>query len=115
MPSGASYDVQILLPIHNEAESIEATIEELYRDLSPQVNLQFLLCEDGSRDNTKEILRGVATRRPAELLLSEVAKAIRVPFATECRRTTPHICSALIPTANAIPTISRNSGRQRAL
>ncbi len=74
MPSGASYDVQILLPIHNEAESIEATIEELYRDLSPQVNLQFLLCEDGSKDNTKEILRGVATRRPAKLLLSESRK-----------------------------------------
>jgi glycosyltransferase involved in cell wall biosynthesis len=59
VPSGASYDVQVLLPIHNEAESIEATIEGLYRDLSSQVSLQFLLCEDGSKDNTKEILRGV--------------------------------------------------------
>src|SRR5258707_4755215 len=74
MPSGASYDVQILLPIHNEAVSIEATIEELYGDLSPQVNLQFLLFEDGSKDNTKQILRGVATRRPAKLLLSEGRK-----------------------------------------
>ena len=54
MPQGYPYDVQILLPIHNEAESIEATIMELYCDLSPLVNLQFLLCEDGSTDNTKD-------------------------------------------------------------
>ena len=74
MRQGFPYDVQILLPIHNEAESIEATIKELYCDLSPLVNLQFLLCEDGSTDNTKEILRAVATRLPVKLILSEGRK-----------------------------------------
>jgi dolichol-phosphate mannosyltransferase len=69
-----SFDLQILLPIHNEADSIEATIEEIYRDLSPLVRIQFLLCEDGSTDNTKEILRSVAQHRASKLLLSEGRK-----------------------------------------
>jgi hypothetical protein len=30
----SDYDVQVLLPVHNEGESIEATIRELYAELS---------------------------------------------------------------------------------
>jgi hypothetical protein len=30
-------DVQVLLPVHNEAESIEATIREIYAEFSPFV------------------------------------------------------------------------------
>src|SRR6202012_4829885 len=63
-----------LLPVHNEAESIEATIRELYEELSPRVNVGFILCEDGSRDNTKEILRRLSREIPMRLNLSDERK-----------------------------------------
>ena len=72
--SKSAYDVQVLLPIHNEGESIEATIREIYAELSPQCRVQFILCEDGSKDNTKEVLRRVAEDIPAKLLLSDARK-----------------------------------------
>jgi dolichol-phosphate mannosyltransferase len=69
-----SPELQILLPIHNEAESIAATVREIYEEVSPLARLEFLLCEDGSKDNTKEVLRALAKEVPAKLLLSEGRK-----------------------------------------
>jgi dolichol-phosphate mannosyltransferase len=68
------FDLQVLLPVHNEAESIEATIREIYRELSRTVRVQFILCEDGSRDNTPEVLRRLAEEIPAKLLMSKERK-----------------------------------------
>lgn len=67
-------DVEVLLPIHNEAESIEATIREIYNELSKSVKVGFIICEDGSRDNTKEIVRRLATELPLRLNLSDARK-----------------------------------------
>lgn len=67
-------ELQILLPIHNEAESIAATIREIYAELSPIVHAEFLLCEDGSTDDTKQVLRDLAQTIPAKLLLSDERK-----------------------------------------
>ena len=67
-------DVEVLLPVHNEGESIEATIRGMYAELSQSVNVGFIVCEDGSRDNTKEILRRLATELPLRLNLSDNRK-----------------------------------------
>ena len=67
-------ELEVLLPVHNEAESIEGTVQELFDELSPQVALRFLICEDGSRDNTKEILRRMAESLPMSLILSDERK-----------------------------------------
>ncbi len=67
-------DLEILLPVHNEAGGIETTIREIFDELSPQVPLRFLICEDGSRDNTQDILRRLAESLPMNLLLSERRK-----------------------------------------
>jgi dolichol-phosphate mannosyltransferase len=67
-------ELEILLPVHNEADSIEATVREIYEELSPQVSLRFLICEDGSRDNTKEILRHLSQSIPMNLILSDERK-----------------------------------------
>jgi dolichol-phosphate mannosyltransferase len=72
--SNAKPVLEILLPVHNEADSIEATVREIYDELSPQVSLRFLICEDGSKDNTKEILRHLAQSLPMNLILSEERK-----------------------------------------
>ena len=63
-------DLEILLPVHNEGESIERTIREIYDELSPVLRIGFIICEDGSKDNTQEILRRLAQELPLRLNLS---------------------------------------------
>lgn len=67
-------EVEVLLPVHNEGESIEETIRGMYAELSKSVNVGFIVCEDGSRDNTKAILRKLATELPLRLNLSDDRK-----------------------------------------
>ncbi len=67
-------ELEVLLPVHNEAESIEATIREIWDEISPRVNMRFIICEDGSRDNTKGILRELALEIPMRLNLSDDRK-----------------------------------------
>src|SRR5947199_6349137 len=67
-------DVEVILPAHNEADSIECTIREIYDELSQHVKVGFIVCEDGSRDNTKEILRKLAKELPLRLNLSDERK-----------------------------------------
>jgi dolichol-phosphate mannosyltransferase len=67
-------DVEVLLPVHNEAESIEGTIREIHDELSKNVNVGFIVCEDGSKDNTQQILRNLAKELPMRLNLSEARK-----------------------------------------
>jgi len=67
-------DVQVLLPVHNEAESIEKTIREIYNEISPKVNMEFIICEDGSVDDTKNILRRLRDTYPIKLIMSDERK-----------------------------------------
>jgi len=67
-------EVEVLLPVYNEAESIEGTIREIYRELSSKLTVGFIICEDGSRDNTKEILRRLSEELPLRLNLSDARK-----------------------------------------
>jgi dolichol-phosphate mannosyltransferase len=68
------FDLQVLLPVHNEAASIEATVRELYAELSRHAQVQFIFCEDGSSDNTQEVLTRLAEEIPAKLLMSTQRK-----------------------------------------
>jgi dolichol-phosphate mannosyltransferase len=69
-----SPDIEVLLPVYNEAESIESTVREIYGELSRKINVGFIICEDGSKDNTREILRRLAKGLPMRLNLSEGRK-----------------------------------------
>jgi glycosyltransferase involved in cell wall biosynthesis len=68
------FDVEVLLPVHNEGESIEATIRGMYAELSPVSSTGFIVCEDGSRDNSKAVLRTLAQELPIRLNLSDARK-----------------------------------------
>jgi dolichol-phosphate mannosyltransferase len=67
-------ELDIVLPVHNEGESIEATIREIYEEISPKVAVRFVICEDGSKDNTKEVLRKLSESIPMVLDLSDARK-----------------------------------------
>ena len=64
-------DLQIVMPVHNEAASIGPTLKEWYDELSPQVSLEFIIIEDGSKDGTKEVLANLATRYPIVLDMTD--------------------------------------------
>ena len=69
-----SFDVEVLLPVHNEGESIEGTIRGMYSELSRVANIGFIVCEDGSKDNSKQVLRNLAEEFPLRLNLSDARK-----------------------------------------
>jgi len=68
------FDVEVLLPVHNEGESIEATINGMYAELSKVTRTGFIVCEDGSKDNSKQVLRDLAKELPIRLNLSDARK-----------------------------------------
>jgi dolichol-phosphate mannosyltransferase len=70
----ASPALEILLPVHNEAGSIEAIVREVYDEISPQVSVRYLICEDGSTDNTREILHCLSQSIPMNLIFSDERK-----------------------------------------
>ena len=49
-------NLQILMPVYNEAENIEKQITKIDKILKKKINFSFLICEDGSRDKSLEIL-----------------------------------------------------------
>lgn len=63
-------DIEILLPVHNEGASIEKVIREIYDNFSQKLNCQFIICEDGSIDNTKEVITTLSKEIPMKLVMS---------------------------------------------
>ena len=64
-------DLEIVLPVHNEGESIEAVISEMYAVLSAHLRVKFIVCEDGSKDDTKGILCQLSKQVPMTLIMSD--------------------------------------------
>ncbi|HEV3394386.1 MAG TPA: hypothetical protein VG103_12865, partial [Chthoniobacterales bacterium] len=56
--------LEVLLPVHNEAEIIELVMREIYNEISPNVAMQFIVCEDGSTDNIKDVLARLQNELP---------------------------------------------------
>lgn len=67
-------DLEILLPVHNEAGSIEQTIHEIYAAVSPHAKVRFIVCEDGSSDGTEKVLAELAKSIPMKLTTSRTRK-----------------------------------------
>jgi glycosyltransferase involved in cell wall biosynthesis len=67
-------EVEILLPVHNEAETIESTLREIYREVCHDLRVRFIICEDGSKDNSKDVLRRLREEIPMNLILSDDRK-----------------------------------------
>ena len=52
-----SDNLQILMPVHNEANNIGKQITKISNILKKKIKFTFLICEDGSDDGTLEILK----------------------------------------------------------
>ena len=68
--------IDVVLPVHNEAESIGGTLREFYQvaAVEGKIPIRFVVCEDGSRDNTVEVLEGLAASLPIHLISGAARK-----------------------------------------
>ena len=75
--------VALVMPVHNEAESIEETLNEIIgKILAKLVNVQIFAAEDGSSDGTREKLLSLQTRlTSAKLHVDTVPKRKGYPRA----------------------------------
>lgn len=55
--------ISLILVVHQEAETIERVIKDFYTKVTSKIpRSQFIICEDGSTDGTKEILSRLRSR-----------------------------------------------------
>lgn len=67
-------EVSLLLPAHNEAETIERVILEFHNEIATKIPLEICVSEDGSTDGTKDVLLQLSEKIPLTLVLGEERK-----------------------------------------
>lgn len=92
MSTGLSLD--LVVPVHDEADTIEATIEE-WCELAERlgVRLRVVVSEDGSNDGSRAVIERLAERRPVLLLPGGPRLGYSRAVVTGIRATTaPWVC-----------------------
>jgi len=67
-------DVAVLMPVHNEAETIGDTAIEFYNEVTSKMPLELVLSEDGSKDNTEQVIEDLSKKMPLKAILSTSRK-----------------------------------------
>lgn len=96
--------VQIVMPVHNEAESIEDVIMEIYNEISPRLPLEFIICEDGSADGTKEILLNLNKKIPMKLIMGKKRKGYSQAFIDGLKKTSANYVFCLDSDGQFVPS-----------
>jgi len=68
-PANPSYGgISVVFVVHNESFIIEQTLRNYIAELQPRVDdVEFIVCEDGSTDDTKAVLERLAQELPIRL------------------------------------------------
>jgi glycosyltransferase involved in cell wall biosynthesis len=66
--------VSLVFPVHNESFIIESTLRNYIAELQSRVDLEVVVCEDGSTDDTKSVLERLATELPIRLYTGDERK-----------------------------------------
>ena len=67
-------EITILMPVFNEAGTIEKTIIEFYEEIGSRIPIKLLILEDGSTDGTKDVLMKLSKKIKMVAILSEERK-----------------------------------------
>lgn len=70
----ARSEVTILFPVYNEESNIMQTINEFYTELNEKMPFEIFVVEDGSTDNTKEVLKKLQSVIPLNVLSGETRR-----------------------------------------
>jgi dolichol-phosphate mannosyltransferase len=68
--------IDVVLPVHNEGASIAGTLREFHTKVAGEqkIPIRFVICEDGSSDNTVPVLNALAQELPIKLISDPVRK-----------------------------------------
>jgi dolichol-phosphate mannosyltransferase len=95
IPMEGPVSVDVLMPAHNEGDSIGGTLlefDEVVR-IEHGVDVHFVVSEDGSMDDTCDVVRGLADRVPVRLLSSPERKGYSKAVVDGLRATSaPLVC-----------------------
>jgi glycosyltransferase involved in cell wall biosynthesis len=87
--------LDLVMPVHNEGASIKSTLEEWWTELSPSIDLRFIIFEDGSKDNTKEVLRELEKLYPMVLDMMDTRRGYGgAMIAGLCASTSPYVLTS---------------------
>ena len=50
-------ELEILLPVYNEVKYLEKLLSGIHKSINKKIKYNFLICEDGSTDGTKELIK----------------------------------------------------------
>jgi len=67
-------EIAVLMPVHNEAETIEESVTEFHDVISRRMPLELVLSEDGSTDDTESVIEELSGRIPLKAVLSTSRK-----------------------------------------
>jgi len=67
-------EIAVLMPIHNEADTIAQCVTEFYDVVNPKMPLELVLSEDGSTDDTKNVIERLSEKIPLKAVLSTSRK-----------------------------------------
>jgi len=67
-------EIAVLMPVHNEGETIEESAAEFYDVVTPKMPLELVLSEDGSTDNTESVIEELSGKIPLKAILSTLRK-----------------------------------------
>lgn len=65
--------LSVVIPVYNGADSIERLVDELHTHLSPHVQLQVVMVNDFSRDDSWEKLKGIKRKYPNSVVAVNLA------------------------------------------
>ena len=73
-----SDNLEILMPVHNEAKAISKIIPHIHENIGHKIEYSFIICEDGSTDNSLETLIELKRKFPIKLISSEKKKGYSI-------------------------------------
>ena len=71
-------NLEILMPVHNEAKAILKIIPHIYQNIGDKIEYSFIICEDGSTDNSLETLIELKKKFPIKLISSDKKKGYSI-------------------------------------
>jgi glycosyltransferase involved in cell wall biosynthesis len=68
--------IDVVVPIHNEGACISTTLREFYEKVTVEskIPIRFVVCEDGSNDDTLPVLKALTRELPLKLISDPVRK-----------------------------------------
>ena len=79
-------ELEILLPVYNEVEYIGALLKGINGAIKKKINYRFLVCEDGSNDGTKLLLKKLKKKYNIKLITKKKGKVFLGQFKMELKK-----------------------------